>query len=240
MAEDSTAQRLPRAVPFGRALDWYAQAMRLFKRAPATFCGLGFLTIATEVLLGLVPDAGVLASKVVTPLVACGMLYAAAAADAGESPRLAHAVAAFRAPPAGIAAVLAASGLTFLAEWWAADAIAGVNLLRLGEAATELSLGPVLAIYAVGIVVSLPLTFVPFLALFEGSGMAASFSRSLRAFNLNAPALLVYGTLSYALLLAGLLTSGIGLVLAFPLWAASSYAAWKDVFERGATRPETA
>ena len=27
-----------------------------------------------------------------------------------------------------------------------------------------------------------------------------------------------------------LLTLGLGLVLALPLWAASSYAAWKDIF----------
>jgi uncharacterized membrane protein len=42
--------------------------------------------------------------------------------------------------------------------------------------------------------------------------------------------LLVYGALSLALLLFGLLTSGIGLLLVLPWWAASSYAAWKDIF----------
>lgn len=233
MSVDTSALRPPRAVPASRALAWYAEAMRLFKRGPATFCALGFLTIVTELLLGLVPEIGVLGSKLVTPLVACGMLYASAATDAGNRPRLVHALYAFRASPGAIAAILAASSLTFLVEWWAADAIADVNLFRLGKAATDLSLPAVLGIYAIGILASLPLTFVPFLALFERTGLVASFGQSLRAFNLNAPALLAYGVLSYALLIAGLLTNGIGLVLAFPFWAASSYAAWKDVFAVG-------
>ncbi len=230
MTVDISALRPPRAVPAARALAWYTEAMRLFKRGPATFCALGFVTIATELVLSLIPEAGTVGSKLVTPLVACGMLYASAAADSGNPPRLAHALHAFRASPGAIAAILAASSLTFLVEWWAADAIAGVNLLRLGKAATDLSLSAVLGIYAIGILASLPLTFVPFLALFERAGFVASFGQSLRAFNLNAPALLAYGVISYALLIAGLLTNGIGLVLAFPFWAASSYAAWKDVF----------
>jgi len=36
--------------------------------------------------------------------------------------------------------------------------------------------------------------------------------------------------LSFALLVVGLLTYGIGLLIALPLWAASSYAAWREIF----------
>lgn len=224
----------PRAVPASRAFAWYADAMRLFKRGPATFCFLGFLVIATEFALHLVPEAGSLLAKLVAPLVACGLLYASAAADAGRRPRVAHALTAFRAGPGAIAAIVAASVLTFLAEWWAADALAGVNLLRPGEAVAALSTQAVFGIYAVGVVASLPLTFVPLEALFARAGFAASFARSVRAFNLNVPSLLLYGALSYALLVVGLLTAGIALVLVFPLLAASGYAAWRDVFAIGA------
>jgi uncharacterized membrane protein len=41
----------------------------------------------------------------------------------------------------------------------------------------------------------------------------------------------IYGALSLLLVVFGLLTAGLGLALALPLWAASSYAAWKDVFD---------
>ena len=40
----------------------------------------------------------------------------------------------------------------------------------------------------------------------------------------------LYGVLSLALLLFGSATFGLGFLLALPWWAASSYAAWKDIF----------
>ena len=40
----------------------------------------------------------------------------------------------------------------------------------------------------------------------------------------------VYAVLSLGLFLFGIVTSGLGLLLALPWLAASSYAAWKDVF----------
>jgi len=47
---------------------------------------------------------------------------------------------------------------------------------------------------------------------------------------LNTMPLLVYAGLSLVLLGLGLLTWGIGFVFAMPLWAASSYTAWRDIF----------
>ena len=58
----------------------------------------------------------------------------------------------------------------------------------------------------------------------------AAFAASWNAFALNALPLLVYAAASLVLLGFGLATMGLGLVLALPLWAASSYAAWKDIF----------
>jgi uncharacterized membrane protein len=60
--------------------------------------------------------------------------------------------------------------------------------------------------------------------------VGAAFAASWNAFALNTMALLAYGALSLVLLGLSLLTMGVGLVLALPLWAASSYAAWKDIF----------
>ena len=50
------------------------------------------------------------------------------------------------------------------------------------------------------------------------------------AFGRGIAALALYGALSLALLLFGWATAGIGLLFALPWWAASSYAAWKDIF----------
>jgi hypothetical protein len=48
----------PRVVPWQHALAWYEDAMRLFRRAPATWAALALITIASELVLRLVPSLG--------------------------------------------------------------------------------------------------------------------------------------------------------------------------------------
>lgn len=87
-----------------------------------------------------------------------------------------------------------------------------------------------IGVYAIGVLASLPVAFVQLHALFEPVGFAEAFIASWRAFLLNTTPLLVYAALSLVLLAFGLLTLGLGLVFVMPLWAASSYAAWRDIF----------
>ena len=75
-----------RTVPWRHALAWYEDAMRLVKRAPATWGLLAFVTLVTEIAVEAIPDVGPMLGKIVVPLVACGMLYAAAATDRGAAP----------------------------------------------------------------------------------------------------------------------------------------------------------
>lgn len=220
----------PRAVPWRHALAWYEEAMRLFKFAPVAWIGLAVVTLATEMTLKAAPGAGALLAEIFTPLVACGLVYAAAAADRRAAPSLRLAVAAFGAGGGAIAAIVAASLFTFAAQafagWWIADA----NLFLPESASPNLSAMAILGVYAIGILASLPVTFVPFLVLFEHVAPRAAFAASWNAFAQNTLPLLAYGAASLVLLGFSLATMGLGLVLALPLWAASSYAAWKDVF----------
>jgi len=203
--------------------------MRLWKVGPLTLSLLGVLTVVSQIVLELWPEIGPLVSKIVVPLIACGMLFGAHEAASGGTPRLAHALAAFRAPAGAIAAILVSSSLTFAAEWIAADALAGVNLLRPGDPTPDLDATTVLAIYAAGILVSLPMSLVPLAALFGGAGFAASFALSGAAFARHSSAFALYGAIALALLALGLLTFGIGLVIALPLIACATYAAWRDL-----------
>ena len=223
------AHLTPRIVTWRHAFAWYEDAMRLFKFAPLTFIGLALVTIATELSLKAAPGALALTGEIFTPLVACGLVYAAAAADRREAPSMRLAVLVFRAGGSVIATIVGASLVTFaaqaLAGWWIADA----NLL-LPEGAMQLSLPAVLGIYAIGTLAALPVTFVPLLALFERVPLRAAFVASGIAFAQNTVPLLIYGAASLALLCFGLLTAGFGLALALPLWTAATYAAWKDVY----------
>ena len=122
--------------------------------------------------------------------------------------------------------------MVFAAEGAVAWSLAGVNLLVPASDAARLTPGTVVAIYAVGIAASLPVTFVPFAALFDGASVADAFALSTARLSQNVPALAMLAMISFLLVLAGLATMGLGLVLALPWIAAASYAAWKEIFGR--------
>ena len=124
------------------------------------------------------------------------------------------------------------SGLTFAAEWIAADALTGVNLLKPTATPADIDSMTVLAIYATGIAVSLPMSFVPLAALFDDAGFVRSFTVSVAAFARNPGAFLLYGAIAFALLAVGLLTMGLGLVIALPLIACATFVAWRDLCAR--------
>jgi hypothetical protein len=220
----------PRIVPWQHALAWYEDAMRLFKRAPATWAALAVITIASELVLRLVPMLGPLLAEAVAPLVACGLVFAAAAVDRGARPALADATRALRAPAGAIVAIVASALITFVAEslsaWWIAD----VNLLNPAGNMDDIRPSVLMGIYAIGLLASLPVMFVPFHVLLEPVAPIAAFAASWNAFALNAIPLIAYAGASLVLVGFGLATFGLGFVLALPLWIASSYAAWKDIF----------
>jgi len=220
-------------VPALRALAWFAEGMRLWRRGPATFAALAFFTLVASVALEPVPVLGFVASNVIAPLIATGMLYASLAADRGDRPRLKHAIAVFAAPAGAQATVIVAGLVAFAAEAVAAWQTADVNLFLPSGETGSLPISAVIVIYVAGIAASLPLTFVPFAALFDGDALVRAFAISGRAFACNVPALALYAGISLSLLLVGLASLGIGLVLVLPWIAAASYAAWKDIFGLG-------
>jgi hypothetical protein len=118
------------------------------------------------------------------------------------------------------------SAAQWLAAWWIADA----NLLDGAGMPDDMRLSSLIGIYAIGILASLPVMFVPLHVLLEQVPPGAAFAASWQAFVLNTLPLLAYAGASLVLLAFGLATMGLGLVLALPLWVASTYAAWKDIF----------
>ncbi len=217
-------------MPTAHATAWYAEAMRLWKRGPVVFTLLALIILAVNLLLNLLPVAGTAVAQLVLPLLECGLLYACLAADRGGRPRLSHLFAFVAAPWRAQAAVVAAGLLIFAVQALVAQTLGGINLLTPADTGDPISGTALVGTYAAGIAVSLPVTYVPFAALFDGAGFRTAFAQSAEAFARNLRPLAVFGALSLALLLVGLATSGLGLLLALPWSAAASYASWKDVF----------
>ncbi|HWZ70419.1 MAG TPA: hypothetical protein VN326_02940 [Casimicrobiaceae bacterium] len=220
----------PRAVGVRRAFAWYEEAMRLFKLAPFTWCALGFITLASDFGLQLVPGIGIAASKVIVPLVECGMLIGAAALDRGQPLSLRYTLTAFGARPGAVAAIVVAALAVFAAEALAAYYFADANLLAPDSESSDLSSVALIGTVITGALISLPVAFVPFAVLLSGASFVHAFATSVRAFALNLAPLLVFAAIAVVLVALGLLLFGVGLIAVFPLLSAASYAAWKDIF----------
>ena len=215
----------PRAVNARRAFAWYEEAMRLFKLAPITWCALGFITLAADLGLQLVPGIGIAASKVIVPLVECGMLIGAAALDRGQPLLLRYSLTAFGARPGAVAAIVIGALAVFAAEAFAAYFLAGANLLAPDPDGGDLSSLAVIGTVVTGALASLPVVFVPFAALLADASFPDAFGSSVRAFALNLAPLLLFAAIAVVLVALGLLLYGVGLIAVFPLLSAASYAA---------------
>ncbi len=221
-------ERAFRSVRADRAFAWYSEALRLFKKQPVGFAALAVATAIVEIVLMLLPLVGPPAANIVVPIVASSLLFAALATDRGDKPRAAHLLAPFAAPARAIGTVVAATLVVSGVEWLAGWHLAGVNLLSI-DAVTEVAATDLLVVYVLGVAASLPLTLVPLFAFLEGATLRESFAWSLAAFLRNVPAFLLYGGLGIALLGVVFVTQGLATIIVLPLWAASSYAAWKDL-----------
>src|SRR5271165_2261682 len=182
----------PRAVPLTHAFAWFEAALRLFKRAPWRWCALGAITLASELLLDLLPGIGIAAANVIVPVVECGMLLGAAAVDRGAPLEIRYAIAAFRAPPAALAAIVLSALWVFAVETLVAYATTGANLLA-DPTDARITSSDLLVVFGAGSFASLPLAFVPLAVLLQNAAFGRAFATSVRAFALNVGPLLLFG-----------------------------------------------
>ena len=207
--------------------------MRLWKRGPAHVrCAGVHHAIGQHRLRARARYSGFVASNVIAPLLATGMLYASLAADRGEGPRI-------RAPDRTLCVAGPRTSGGRRRRVWSrlprrrsrrGSLPTSISSLPSRDAA-NLPMRAVVAIYAAGIVASLPLTFVPFAALFDGEGFRAAFATSARAFARNVPALIALRRRSRSCCCwSDWPRWASGLVLVLPWIAAASYAGWKDIF----------
>ena len=160
--------------------------MQLWKRGPGIFTVLALVMLACNLALNLVPIVGIVLAQLLLPLLECGLLYACLAADRGDRPRLRHLIGVAAAPPRALLAVIAASLVIFAVETIVAQLLGDVNMITTaGKDADAMTPGVLIATYAAGIAASLPVMFVPFVALFDGAGVRPAFAQSIAAFARN-------------------------------------------------------
>jgi uncharacterized membrane protein len=227
-------------VPAGRGVAWVTQAFHLFRRQPFAWIGLcsGWLVI-TFVLMMLPLVGGPLASFL-QPAFFASFAMAARKQEGGGAPLMADLFAGFKRNlralvmlgailsllQLGILALMVLLGLPTGGDTPQAITIVEyVEMLKGKE--WILAVGFVLTVAAKG-----ALWFAPQLIAFHDMSLSHAARWSVYAALSNIGAMMVYGTLFVLLFFFAMIPWGLGLLVAIPMMAISTYVGYREVFEK--------
>lgn len=236
-----------RAVEAGRGSAWWGEGWRLFRAAPGGWLGILVVYLLIVVGLSAIPWLGQVASGLLAPVLAAGVMVGCGDLDRHQPLRVSHLFSCFddRLGPLLIASavylacwiVLWLLAVTFV--FGVAGIGAGLALLSgdtsaLGSSALAgLGLGALVMVLLVTLL-SLPLVmafwFVPALVALRRdppiAAMTASFSGSLA----NVLPMLVYSLVGLVLAIAASIPLGLGWLVLGPMFGGSVYASYRDIF----------
>jgi uncharacterized membrane protein len=235
------------AVAAGRGAEWWRCGWQLFREAPLMWIAVIVLFAAIMFALSLLPFVGQLVSTLLYPVLGAGVLAGTRDLDRGGRLTVAHLFACFndKAMPLLIVALL------YFGGWFVIWLIAAVLLVGLigFHAVAALVTGdptqaPLALLSAMGVgslivllfatLLGIPLVmgywFAPALVLFRSDEPFAAMKTSFVACLRNMPPFLVYSLLGLAFAVVASIPFGLGWLVLIPVYAASVYASYKDIF----------
>jgi hypothetical protein len=227
----------PPALPARRGLVWYADGLRLWRRAPLMLLLLALVSDLAEFALQLLPFPGFILSKMAVGMLGAGLMLGVDRLARGERLRPGCLLDGFRRGRLRSVVIVSVWMLVIPAiQVLVATAIHGRGALGVvvsGRPPVELlSKAFLLSLILPGLLPgTLLMLAVPFV-LFDGLRPAAAVVRSVRTV-LGAP--LAFGSsmiLTVALFIGGLLCKGLPLLLLGPWLLAMNYCAYRDVRTR--------
>jgi uncharacterized membrane protein len=227
-----------RGVEAGRGWDWIASGWELFKKQAGMWIALVLVAFVIFFVLALIPVIGSLATFVLSPVFAAGVLAGSRAVEEGRGLEIGHLFTGFReklAPLATVGAIyLGAAVAIALVVGLATGASIFTMMSAGGEAATPAAALTVILALLIMLALLLPVVmavwFAPALVLFHDKGavdaMKESFSGCLR----NIVPFLVYGVVMLVFGVLAAIPLGLGWLVLGPVLCTSFYTSYKDIY----------
>jgi uncharacterized membrane protein len=237
----------PATVDAGNGVTWWSEGWRLFKAAPGVWIGIALLFIVIMVLLACIPMIGTVATTLLAPVLAGGVLTGCRAQDRGGELTIAHLFASFsdRLGPLVIVGLLYLAGsfaivVVVAGLLFAAVGVTGIGTLLAGDplqaglaALATFGIGAVIAAL-LGLLLGIPLMmaywFAPALVVFRNDEPFAAMKASFVASLVNVLPMLVYSVLGLVFAIVATIPFGLGWLVLAPVFAGSVYASYKDIF----------
>jgi uncharacterized membrane protein len=233
-------------VAAGRGAEWLGQGWALFRQAPLVWLLALIFMAGVQLLLSLVPLLGGLASQLVAPVLAAGLLaFSRGVAERGEA-EFDALLAGFRERLGPLLLLgllnIAFMVLIMLLAGGMLAAVTGTSILHLDVARNPDQLLQELAGAGLGLALVLLVTlalvllvgaamwYAPALVFLAGLQPMDALRESLRAGLHNWLPLLVFSLLAMVLMVVAVLPLGLGLLVAVPLLGAAYYPSVVDLF----------
>jgi len=239
--------RSPAAVPSGRGSAWWSEGWRLFVAAPGPWVAITVVFIVLLVMIMFIPIIGSVATTLLEPVFAAGIFLGCRSLDRGGGLTIGHLFAGFseRLGPLIIVGLLYLIGSFAIVAVVAGGLIAtvgigGLTALMSGDPfqaswamLTSVGVGALLALL-VGLLLGVPLLmaywYAPALVVFRNDEPIAAMKASFRACLVNMLPMLVYSLFGLVFAIGASIPLGLGWLVLGPVFAASVYASYKDIF----------
>lgn len=234
-------------VPSGRGSAWWSEGWRLFTAAPGVWIAITVIFVVLMVMITSIPMLGTLATTILSPVFAGGVLIGCRALDRGGELTIGHLFACFsdRLSPLVIVGVLVLVGELVIVTLVAGGLLATIGI---GSMKSMLSGDPMEAGWAmlatfgigamlallVGLVLGVPLMmaywYAPSLVVFRNDEPIAAMKASFHACLVNVMPMFVYSLIGLVFAIVATIPFGLGWLVLAPVFAASVYASYKDIF----------
>jgi len=237
----------PASVPSGNGVAWWQEGWRLFALSPWVWIAITLVFLAVLILLHLIPFLGSFAATILSPVLTAGIMAGCSAQDHGEELTINHLFSGFseRLGSLLVLGLVYLAGTVLVVCIVAAIAIgtvgmSGVAALMSGDPTQAIftmlatvGFGLLLAVL-VGTLAALPLMmaywFAPALVMLRNDDPLVAMKASFFACLTNVWPMLVYSLVGIALAIVATIPLFLGWFVLGPVFAASLYASYKDIF----------
>lgn len=231
------------SLPAGRGWTWVVAAFALFRKNPLIWVALNLVLLLIGAGLTMLPVIGAYVLYLLTPTFLAGIIAAAQDLDSGKDIEIAHVFRGFRQNATQLmtvggvylvgqvlisGAMLAIGGPEF--QQMVAKGMAGVDATQITpEALSRISMA---MLVGAGLFVPLAMAtwFAPALVLLGNQPGFRAMVFSVMACLRNILPFLIYGILTFVLLVVAVIPFGLGLILWIPVMLITLYTSYRDVF----------
>jgi uncharacterized membrane protein len=229
-----------RGVAAGHGWDWIVSGWELFKKQPGMWIGIVVVAMILFFVMAFIPLVGSLASMVLGPVFAGGVMLGCKALDEGGELEFGHLFAGFKDKLGALAAVGAIYLAAVIVIALVVGLVTGAGMFALmsgGDPTAGATAGAVMGLLlavllmlALLLPVFMAMWFAPALVVLQERGAVDAMKESFAGCLKNIVPFLIYGVVLFVASIIAAIPFGLGYLVLLPVAAGSVYTAYRDIY----------